>query len=98
MYIVRETFTAKPGMAGKMAKLMRKFMANENGVRIMTDLIGDYNTVVMEMQVGSMAEWEDKFNQYRNGTIQMDPEIAAEMKGYTEMWLKGRREVFQVVD
>ena len=51
MLIIREVFTAKPGQASKLAKLFKKAMGGESNVRIMTDLVGEYNTVVIEMQI-----------------------------------------------
>jgi len=98
MLIVRDVFTTKPGQASKLAKLFKKSMAGELDARVLTDLVGDYNTVVMEYQVKDMAEWERKFNEYRDGKIQLDPKLADEMSKYTEMYLTGRREIMQVID
>lgn len=98
MLVVRDIFTAKPGQASKLAKLFKKSMAGELNARVLTDMVGDYNTVVMEYQVADMAEWERKFNEYRNGKIQLDPKLAEEMSKYTEMYVKGKREIMQVID
>lgn len=98
MIVVREIFTAKPGQASKLAKLFKKM--NMPGARIMTDLVGDYNTVVMEAQVNSLAEWEKQMEEYKSGKPdpKMDPEVAKEMSKYTEMYLTGRREIYQIWD
>ena len=50
MYIVRETFTAKPGCASELAELMHGEMRSWKDFkgRVMVDLVADYNTVVME--------------------------------------------------
>jgi len=98
MLIVRETFTAKPGQASKLARMFRKAFANEPGSRVMTDLVGNYNTVVVEMSVASLADWEKMMEEYKSGKKQMDTGEDSEWKNYTEMYLKGRREVFQVVE
>ena len=100
MLIIREVFTAKPGQASKLAKLFKKAFGTEQNVRVMTDLIGDYNTVVMEMQVKDLAEFERQMQEYKSGKPdpKMDPEIAEEMSKYTEMYLVGRREIYQIVD
>lgn len=98
MLIVREVFTAKPGQAGKFAKLFKRAFANMPNTRIMTDLIGNYNTVVMEQQVKDLAEFEQQFNEYRSGKMDVDPQLAEELKHYTEMWTSGKREVYQVVE
>lgn len=96
MLIVREIFVAKPGQASRLAKLFKKGFGGEANTRVMTDLVGNYNTVVMEMQVGSLAEFEKQMEEYKSG--KMDPEVAKEMSGYTEMYLTGRREVFRVLE
>lgn len=45
MIIVREVFTCKPGQASKFAKLMKKAFIGGN-YKVMTDLVGNYNTVL----------------------------------------------------
>mgnify|MGYP001611478818 CR=1 FL=1 len=94
MLIVRDIFTAKPGQASKLAKVFKKAFGNESNVRIMTDLVGSYNTVVMEMQFQSLDEFEKHMEDYRAG--KMDPKVAEEMSNYTEMYMSGRREIFRV--
>ena len=100
MYIIREVFTAKPGQASKLAKLFKKGFTGDMKGRVMTDMVGPYNTVVMEMEVASLAEWEKFMDQYKSGKADpnMDPKIAEEMSHYTEMYQSGRREIFQVVE
>jgi hypothetical protein len=100
MLIMREVFTAKPGQASKLAKLFRKGFAADPNVRIMTDLVGNYNTVVVEMQIESLAEFEKEMEEYKSGKPdpRMNPEVAEEMSKYTEMYLTGRREIFQIVE
>lgn len=96
MLIIREVFTAKPGQASKLAKLFKKGFGSDPKARVMTDLVGSYNTVVMEIQAESLAEFEKQMEEYKSG--KMDPEVAKEMSNYTEMYLTGRREIFQVVE
>jgi len=100
MLIVREVFIAKPGMASKLAKLFKKAFGNDNNVKIMTDMVGNYNTVVMEMQVNNLAEFEKQMEDYKSGKPhpKMNPEVAEEMSRYTEMYVKGRREIFQIIE
>ena len=100
MLIIREVFTAKPGQASKLAKLFKKAFGSDSTVRVMTDMVGDYNTGVAEMQVNSLAEFEKLMEDYKSGKPdpKMDPKVAEEMSKYTEMYLTGRREVFQVVE
>ena len=100
MLIIREVFTAKPGQASKLAKLFKKAFAGEANSRVMTDLIGNYNTVVVEMQVNSLADFEKQMEEYKSGKPDpnMDPKVAEEMSKYTEMYLTGRREIFRIVE
>ena len=95
MYIIRETFTAKPGNASKLAKMFKKSMGN---ARVMTDLVGQYNTVVVEREINSLAEFEKEMEDYRAGknAPKMDKEAMKEMSKYTQMYLFGKREIFRV--
>jgi hypothetical protein len=100
MLIIREIFTAKPGQASKLAKLFKKGFGGDPNARIMTDMVGDFNTVIIETQVKSLAEFEKQMEEYKSGKPdpKMDPKVAEEMSKYTEMYLTGRREIFQVVE
>ncbi len=100
MLIVREVITTKPGQASKLAKLFKKVFASDPTARVMTDMVGNYNTVVVEMQVKSLAEFEKQMEEYKSGKPDpnMDPKVAEEMSHYTEMYLTGRREIYQVVE
>lgn len=100
MLIVREVFTAKPGQASKLAKLFKKAFPQESNMRIMTDLVGPYNTVVAEMEVQTLAEFERQMEEYKSGKPdpKMDPAVAEEMSKYTEMYVAGRREIYQIVE
>jgi hypothetical protein len=100
MLIIREVFTAKPGQASKLAKLFKKAFASDSNVQVMTDLAGEYNTVFMEMQVKNLAEFERQMEEYKSGKPdpKMDPKVAEELSKYTEMYLTGRREIFQIME
>lgn len=100
MIIIREVITAKPGQASKLAKLFKKVFKGQEGAQIMTDLVGNYNTVVVEMPVKSLAEFEKQMEEVKSGKPDptMDPKVAEEMSHYTEMYLTGRREIYQTVD
>jgi hypothetical protein len=58
----------------------------------MTDLTGDFNSVVMEHEVESASEFEQLIARYSS-----DPQAREKAKGYTELWTTGRRELFRVV-
>ena len=100
MLIIREVFTAKPGQASKLAKLFKKAFGNDPKVLIMTDMVGNYNTVVVQMQVNKLADFEKEMEEYKSGKPdpKMDPKTQEEMSKYTEMYLTGRREIFQIVE
>jgi len=96
MYVVRDIFTAKPGMATKLAKLMKEVAAMQVGPqsRVLTDAVGEYNTVVMEMEYKSLSEIEQRMKEYMEGR----PDLKQKMTGYTDLWLTGRREILRTVD
>jgi triphosphoribosyl-dephospho-CoA synthetase len=94
MIIVRNTFIAKPGQAGKLAAQL-KDMANSGNLRdarVMTDLTGEFNHVIMEHTVESAAEFEELISKYSS-----DPKAREAAKGYTDLWTTGRRELLRVI-
>lgn len=100
MLIVRDVFTAKPGQATNLAKLFKKTFSKNGEVRIMTDMIADYNTVVMEIKVKDLAEYEQHINNYKSGKPDpmIDSSAMEEFSKYHDMFFSGRREIWQVVD
>jgi hypothetical protein len=94
MLIVRNSFIAKPGMAGKLAAQLKEMATagSLKNVRVMTDVVGDFNHVVMEHEVESASEFEGLMTRYSS-----DPQARDKAKGYTELWNTGRRELFRVV-
>ena len=65
MILVRLTFQTEWGKAQEvvdefksMIDMMRKSMGSNVRIRILTDLSGPFHTVVQEMEVESLAEWE----------------------------------------
>ncbi|MGE3507661.1 MAG: hypothetical protein AB7N65_02110 [Vicinamibacterales bacterium] len=93
MIVIRNTFTAKPGQAGKLVAHLKEVGAigNLRNLRVFTDLTGDFNQVVMEHEVESLADFEALMQRY--GT---DPQIREKSKTYTEYWITGKREIFRV--
>ncbi len=94
MMIVRNSFIAKPGQAGKLATQLKEMgkAGNLKNVRVLTDLTGDFNHVVMEHEVESAAEFEGLMTRYSS-----DAQAREAAKGYTDLWTTGRRELFRVV-
>lgn len=100
-YIIREVFTAKPGQASKLAKMFKKMATSHpdmKGAKVMTDMVGPYNTVVMEMEVEKIADWEKQMNEMRSGKpdSHMTPELMEEMSKYHEMFITGKREIWRI--
>jgi len=91
MLIVRNCFTAKPGQGSKLAAMMKEAAARLPNSRVLTDVTGGFNTVVMEFEVENLAEYESRVQQYAT-----DPELRSKMQGYTDLWLTGTREIFKV--
>jgi hypothetical protein len=93
MLIVREVFTAKPGCASKLATMMKETVqAGWAGhCRVMTDMTGDFNRVVLETEVESLAELEKRMQEYMNNKAMHE-----KMKGYTDMYETGSREILRV--
>ncbi len=94
MIIIREKFVAKPGMAGKLSKIMLAVQkeAPAGTVKVMTDLTGSFHTVVIETEVASLADFEKRMQEY--GSNKKLHEI---MAGYSELYLTGAREIYQVL-
>jgi hypothetical protein len=91
--VIREVFVAKPGMASKLARVLADAVSGgPERVRVMTDVVGQFNTVVMETEFDSLQTFDERMQQYRS-----DTQIATKMAGYTDMYLEGRREIYQVV-
>ena len=92
MLLVRNSFIAKPGQASKLAAQLKeataRFIPN---ARILTDLTGEFNRVVMEFEVANLAEFEASLQQYAS-----NKELRGMLAGYTDHWVTGTRELFQV--
>jgi heme-degrading monooxygenase HmoA len=95
MIIVHDIFICKPGNASKVAKLFKELMSGRKEfVNIMTDMTGPFNKVVMVSKFDSLAAYENSWKEME-GTEEMK-KMQEAMKGYTEMYLTGSREIYQV--
>ena len=94
MFVIRETFTAKPGKASALATMFKQVMGEMTTLktRVMTDYIAGFNTVVLETEVQNLGDFEKELETYMSR-----PDLRDKMKGYTEMYQDGRREVYKVV-
>jgi heme-degrading monooxygenase HmoA len=96
MIIVHDTFICKPGNASKVAKLFKEVMeGNKELVRIMTDMTGQYNRVIMVSQFESLTAYEKSWDKYKEESEE-NKKMAEKMKGYHEMYQTGSREIYQV--
>ena len=89
MLTVRNVFTAKPGIASKLAAQLYNTW-NKHGFRVLTDSVGDMNTVVLEHDAKDLGDIEATFKKYRS-----DADIKKGMEGYSDLYLTGKREVLQ---
>ena len=94
MFVVRNTFVAKPGCASKLAAQLKEAVAafQMPGARVMSDVTGDFNRVIMEHTAESLEEFEKRMQEVMGSPIYRE-----RMAGYTELWITGSREVLRVV-
>lgn len=94
MYILREYFVAKPGQAGRLASLLKEVsaIAADGKSRVLTDMTGEFNRVIMETEVGSFGDIETRWKEYMS-----NPDWKAKMKDYTQLWETGGREILRVI-
>ena len=93
MIIVRNSFIAKPGKAGKLAAHLKEMagLGALRNARVMTDLAGNFNTVVMEHEVESLSDLESLMTRYGS-----DPQIREKAGAYLDLWDTGKRELFRI--
>jgi hypothetical protein len=94
MILVRNVFAAKPGQAGKLAAHLKEMAAagNLQNARVLTDLTGEFNRVVMEHEVESAAAFEQSLAKYLS-----DPQIREKAKAYMDLWTTGSRELLRIL-
>jgi hypothetical protein len=93
MIIVRNCFVAKPGHASKLAAQLKEAAAAAAipKYRVLTDLTGDFNRVIMEYEAKNVSEFEARMKQYMT-----DEAFREKMRGYTDLWITGYREILQI--
>lgn len=94
MIVVRNSFVAKPGQASKLASMLKEAaaVAGFAKYRVLTDLTGDFNRVVLEFEAENVSEFEARLKDYRT-----NEEFRKKMEGYTELWITGGREIMQIM-
>lgn len=96
MYIVRETFIAKPGHAGAFAQMMKKDMASWKDFKghVLLDMVTNYNTIVIEYEVNSLADFEKMMMGHKK---EQSKKKSSKPPKYTELYQTGKREIFKIV-
>ena len=94
MFVIRNTFIAKPGCASKLATQLKEASAafQMTGARVMTDVTGEFNRVILEHSAESLEEFEKRMQETMGSPIYRE-----RMAGYTDLWITGSREVLRVV-
>ena len=95
MYLIRDIFKCKPGKAKELVNKFKQTIPymeehRARNARILTDIVADYWTVVLEVEVESLAEFESR----RGFTSK--PEVQEIMKDYMTLVEGGRREIFNI--
>ena len=94
MIVVRNSFVAKPGNASKLAAQLKEAAASSKfpKFRVLTDMTGEFNRVVLEFEVQDLTEVEAHMKYYAT-----DETFRAKMKGYSDMYVTGHREIMHIV-
>lgn len=95
MYLVRETFQTKPGMAKELVKKFKQAMtymekAGFKNTKILTDAVSNYWTVIIESEVTNLADVENTKG------FTSKPEVKEIMKDYMSLVNGGCREIFNI--
>jgi hypothetical protein len=93
MLVVRNCFIAKPGNASKLAAQLKEAsaVAKIPNHRVLTDLTGDFNRVILEYEVESVSVFEERMKDYATNAA-----FREKMKGYTDLWTTGSREILHI--
>ena len=97
MYLIREVFQAKPGKAKDLVKMFKlaaphlEKTQNIGNMKVMTDVVSNYWTVVVETETPDIGGF---FTNLRTAT--MSDEMKEIMKGYMDCVEGGRREIFMI--
>jgi len=93
MFVVRNCFIAT-GHASELATQLKEAAAASNmgKARVLTDLTGDFNRVILEYEADSISGFESAMKDYASNSS-----FREKMKGYTDLWISGSREILQIV-
>lgn len=96
MILIREVFQAKYGKAGELVRLMKQMddpamMEGVSSARVLTDLTGPFDTVVIESVVASLDTYFGKmFEMFAN------VDQAQQFNPMADLVESGRREIYTI--
>lgn len=85
---VSRRLSSKPVAQLKDALIASPFAAT---ARVLTDLTGDFNRVVLEYQADNIGAFEAGMRDYATNEA-----FRNKMKGYTDLYITGSREILQI--
>ena len=94
MIVVRNCFVAKPGSASTLAAQLKEAAGAAPGLttfRVLTDLTGEFNRVILEYEAENVGEFEKRMRDYATNEA-----FRNKMKGYTDLYVTGSREILQI--
>ena len=96
MLLIRDVFQIDPDSMREAKNVVRQMLSSESGIevarpRFMTDLVGDYFTLVLEFEVPDLASYETTFRD-----IMSNDSWRASYERFRPMILGGHREIFQI--
>jgi hypothetical protein len=94
MIVVRNCFVARPGQASRLAAQVKDAVSMSEfaaKARVLTDLTGDFNRVILEYEAENMGEFEASMRDYATNEA-----FRNKLKGYTDLYVTGSREILQI--
>lgn len=97
MFVIRDVFRTKPGRARELVAIFKQafqHMQNQpsiKGTRLLTDVVADYWTVVMETETDDIGQFMANIR-----TATAAPEVREAMKNYMDCVESGHREIFMI--
>ncbi len=96
MYIIKETFQAKPGKAKDLVNIFKKTEVHflemgAKSMRILTDFVASYWTVVIEFEVNEISDYVSMYNDKAKSQ-----QVGSIMSGYMDLVVGGHREMYKI--
>ena len=96
MLLIRDVFQVDPESMREAKNVVRQMLSSETDLsdakpRFMTDLVGEYFTLVLEFEVPDLASYETTF---RN--VMSNDSWRASYERFRPMILGGHREIYQI--